>query len=55
MRLIEWQAYAQGEYVGPARLAHVSEYRIRVDDQLEMLFRLTREETAAPVPAERRR
>ena len=47
-RIIAWQAYAQGEYVGHARTAHVPHYRLRVDDQLEMSFRLTREETAAP-------
>ena len=48
MREIEWQAYAQGEYVGHARLAHVPEYRLRVDDQLDMTYRLTREETSTP-------
>jgi polysaccharide biosynthesis/export protein len=47
-RAIEWQAYAQGEYVGHARLAHVPEYRLRVDDQLDMTYRLTREETTTP-------
>jgi len=47
-RLIAWQAYAQGEYVGHDRLAHVPEYRLRPDDQLDMIYRLTREETAAP-------
>lgn len=47
-RLIDWQAYAQGEYVGHDRLAHVPEYRIRVDDQLDMTYRLTREETPTP-------
>ena len=45
---IPWQRYAQGEYVGDARLSHVSHYRLRVDDQLSILFRLTREETLAP-------
>ena len=44
-RLIAWQAYAQGEYVGHARTAHVPEYRLRVDDQLDMLYRITRDET----------
>ena len=44
-RFIAWQAYAQGEYVGHARTEHVPEYRIRVDDQLEMLYRVTRDET----------
>ncbi len=43
-----WQAYAQGEYVGHARAAHVPEYRLRVDDQLDMVYRVTREETAQP-------
>ena len=47
-RAIAWQAYAQGEYVGHDRLAHVPEYRIRVDDRLDMTYRLTREETATP-------
>jgi polysaccharide biosynthesis/export protein len=45
-RAIAWQAYAQGEYVGHARLAHVPEYRLRVDDHLDMVYRLTRDETA---------
>ena len=40
-RAIAWQAYAQGEYVGHARLAHVPQYRLRVDDQLDMTYRLT--------------
>jgi polysaccharide biosynthesis/export protein len=48
MRAIAWQAYAQGEYVGHARLAHVPEYRLRVDDFLDMTYRLTREETSTP-------
>jgi polysaccharide biosynthesis/export protein len=48
MRAIDWQAYAQGEYVGHARTAHVPEYRLRVDDQLDMTYRLTREETSTP-------
>lgn len=43
-----WQAFGQGEYVGPARTQHVCEYRLRVDDQLECVYRLTREETATP-------
>ena len=47
-RAIAWQAYAQGEYVGHHRTAHVAEYRLRVDDELDLIYRLTREETAAP-------
>ena len=34
-----------GEYVGHARTEHVPEYRLRVDDQLDMLYRITRDET----------
>ena len=47
-RLINWQAYAQGEYIGHARLPHVPEYRFRVNDQLDMLYRLTRDESTTP-------
>ncbi|QDS97638.1 polysaccharide biosynthesis/export family protein [Adhaeretor mobilis] len=45
---IDWQAYAQGEYVGHARSAHVSAYRLRVDDQIDFVFRLTRQVTGFP-------
>ena len=47
-RFYAWQAYAQGEYVARARTAHVAEYRLRPDDQLDMIYRLTREETVDP-------
>jgi len=47
-RELAWQAYVQGEYVVHARTAHVIEYRLRVDDQLDMVYRLTREETPDP-------
>ncbi len=47
-RQIAWQAYAQGEYVGHARTAHVPEYRLRVDDVLDLVYRRTRQETATP-------
>ena len=45
---VNWQAFAQGEYLGHARSAHVPEYRIRVDDQIAFVFRLTREVSNAP-------
>jgi polysaccharide export outer membrane protein len=45
---IPWQAFAQGEYTGPARLPHVPEYRLRVDDEIEFVYRLKREELARP-------
>ncbi|MGE0607475.1 MAG: polysaccharide biosynthesis/export family protein [Pirellulales bacterium] len=44
-RPMPWQMYAQGEYVGHARTRHVPEYRLRVDDVLECIYRLTREQT----------
>jgi polysaccharide biosynthesis/export protein len=47
-RMIAWQSYAQGEYVGHERLPHVPEYRLRVDDQLDMIYRLTRQEQPEP-------
>ena len=47
-RPINWQRYAQGEYVGHARLAHVNNYRLRVDDELEFIFRLTRKVNPRP-------
>ena len=48
VRPIAFDHYGPGEYVGHARLAHVPAYRLRVDDQLECLYRLTREETSEP-------
>ena len=45
---IDWQAFAQGEYVGHARLPHVPEYRLRVDDLLNVVYRLTRDESSRP-------
>jgi polysaccharide biosynthesis/export protein len=45
---IPWQAFGQGEYTGPARLPHVPEYRIRVDDLIEFVFRLNRDEISRP-------
>ncbi len=47
-RVIQWQQYAQGEYAGPARMPHVPEYRLRVDDELDLVYRLTREEMSGP-------
>jgi len=38
---IPWQVFAHGEYVGPARSVHVNEYRLRVDDHLEFVYRFT--------------
>jgi polysaccharide biosynthesis/export protein len=47
-RVIPWELFAQGEYVGPYRDLHVPEYRMRVDDELEFVYRLTRVESNHP-------
>ncbi|HEV3024481.1 MAG TPA: polysaccharide biosynthesis/export family protein, partial [Pirellulales bacterium] len=47
-RPIDWQRFAQGEYVGHSRSVHVESYLLRVYDELEFVFRLTRVETSRP-------
>ncbi len=47
-RPIPWETLAQGEYVGPFRDVHVPEYRLRVGDELEFVYRLTRVESSQP-------
>jgi len=42
-KLIPWENYAYGEYIGPPRTPHVPEYRLRVDDQIEFVFQVARE------------
>ena len=43
-RLVPWQNYGPGEYVGPSRYAPIPEYRLRVDDLIDCVFLATREE-----------
>ncbi len=45
---IPWEVFAQGEYVGPARLAHVPVYRLRVDDRLAFVYRLSGQVSGQP-------
>lgn len=45
---IPWQEFAQGEYVGHARLPHVPEYRLRESDVIAVYYRRTREELSRP-------
>ena len=47
-RPIPFENFAQGEYVGPARTAHVPVYRLRPDDQIDCVYRITRERTLKP-------
>ncbi len=43
---LPWEAFAQGEYIGPARTRHIDLYHLRVDDEIEFVFRVTRDQTA---------
>ena len=47
-RPIPFEVFAQGEYVGPHRTAHTSEYRLRVDDQVGFIYRLARTVSGKP-------
>ena len=47
-RMIPWQIFAKGEYIGPARAPHVREYRLRVDDRVEFVYRLTAKQSSRP-------
>jgi polysaccharide biosynthesis/export protein len=47
-RPIPWEVFAQGEYIGPARLAHVPIYRLRVDDRLAFVYRLSGKVASQP-------
>ena len=47
-RPIPWEVFAQGEYIGPARLAHVPIYRLRVDDSLAFVYRLSGQVASQP-------
>jgi polysaccharide biosynthesis/export protein len=40
--------FGQGAYVDPGRVQHVAEYRLRVDDVMDIVFRRTRNEIAEP-------
>lgn len=40
---VPWEEFGYGEYVGPFRTPHVPDYRIRVNDQLQFIYFLTRE------------
>ena len=42
MRPMDFDAYGQGGYAGPARLAHLNQYRLRPADQLQLIYVITR-------------
>ena len=37
-----WEQFGYGEYIGPFRSPHVPDYRIRIGDELEFVYLLTR-------------
>lgn len=40
---MQFDQFGQGEYIGPHRPHHVTRYRLRVDDQVNLVYRLTRD------------
>ena len=42
MRPMDFDAYGPGGYAGPSRLAHLSQYRLRPGDQLQIIYLITR-------------
>ena len=46
MRPMKFNAYGQGAYAGPSRLAHLSEYRLRPGDQIQVIYLLTRRQSS---------
>lgn len=44
-RMIPWESRSYGEYIGPFRTPHVPEYQLRIGDQLEFVYVLSRKRT----------
>jgi polysaccharide export outer membrane protein len=42
MRPMDFNSYGPGGYAGPARLAHLSEYRLRPGDLMQVIYLITR-------------
>ncbi|MGI9472167.1 MAG: polysaccharide biosynthesis/export family protein, partial [Rubripirellula sp.] len=42
MKRMDFGAYGPGGYAGPARLAHLSEYRLRPGDEVQVIYLITR-------------
>lgn len=42
MQPMDFNAYGPGAYAGPARIAHLSKYRLRPGDQLQVIYLITR-------------
>jgi polysaccharide export outer membrane protein len=48
MRPMAFDAYGPGGYAGPSRLAHLSEYRLRPGDQIQVVYLITRRQKVGP-------
>ena len=44
-QFVPWESRAYGEYIGPYRKPHLTEYRLRVADQLEFVYVLSRRQS----------
>ncbi|MFN9366816.1 MAG: polysaccharide biosynthesis/export family protein [Planctomycetota bacterium] len=47
-KLVPWESFGYGEYIGPFRAPHVAEYRLRIRDQIDFTYTLTREHLSQP-------
>lgn len=45
---VPWESMAYGEYIGPYRRPAVGEYRLRVNDELELVYLRTRQKSLKP-------
>lgn len=45
---VPWESFGYGEYIGPFRTPHVAEYRLRIRDQIDFTYTLTREHLSQP-------
>ncbi len=48
MRPMPFDAYGPGAYAGPARFAHLSEYRLRPADVISVIYVITRRQKSGP-------
>jgi polysaccharide export outer membrane protein len=48
MRPMSFNPYGPGGYAGPARLAHLGEYRLRPDDEIQVIYLITRRQKEGP-------
>ena len=45
MKPMDFDAYGPGGYAGPSRLAHLSQYRLRPGDQIQVIYLITRRQS----------